>query len=234
MICLSSGFSLVNRSDGRQIESPNLTRCFLTEARTKQLSHVCTRKNFISQALWSTIWIFRLPVSHSQVLIILTFGVEHSGDVKVLLSNVESQVEVVQRVVLGQLGVVQQVRPVPVDEGAERQTITPAQVEVLHVDVLVGGGLALAPEQQTLLGSHLLNGDVLDGEPEGKKRSGKVQAVENVPENDGPDHSQGHLDIAINNLLGTNGHQLHTLAGDEVQSLVHIRDLVEPKSQSMR
>ena len=192
------------------------------------------KKDFISQALRSTIWIFRLPVSHNQVLIILTFGVEHSGDVKVLLSNVESQVEVVQRVILGQLGVVQQVRPVPVDEGAERQTITPAQVEVLHVDVLVGSGLALAPEQETLLGSHLLNGDVLDGEPEGKKRSGKFQAVENVPENDGPDHSQGHLDIAINNLLGTNGHQLHTLAGDEVQSLVHIRDLVEPKSQSMR
>ena len=122
----------------------------------------------------------------------------------------------------------------PVDEGAERQTITPAQVEVLHVDVLVGCGLALAPEQETLLGGHLLNGDVLDGEPEGKKKSGKLQAVGNVPENDGPDHSQGHLDIAINNLLGTNGHQLHTLAGDEVQSLVHVRDLVEPKSQSMR
>ena len=61
-----------------------------------------------------------------------------------------------------------------------------------------------------------------------------LRNVFNVPENDGPDHSQGHLDIAINNLLGTNGHQLHTLAGDEVQSLVHIRDLVEPKSQSMR
>ena len=190
--------------------------------------------DFISQAIGSLVWIFSLSVIHSQVLTILTFGVEHSGDVKVLLSNVESQVEVVQRVVLGQLGVVQQVRPVPVDEGAERQTITPAQVEVLHIDVLVRCGLALAPEQETLLGGHLLNGDVLDGEPEGKKKSGKLQAVGNVPENDGPDHSQGHLDIAIDNLLGTNGHQLHTLAGDEVQSLVHVRDLVEPKSQSMR
>ena len=49
-----------------------------------------------------------------------------------------------------------------------------------------------------------------------------------VPENDGPDHTQGHLDISINNLLSTNGHKLHTLAGDEIQGLVHICNLVEP------
>ena len=118
----------------------------------------------------------------------------------------------------------------PVDEGTECQPVAPAQVEVLHIDVLVGGGLALAPQQQTLLGGHLLHRDVLDGEP-GSMRLGKELDFEeclNVPEDDGPDHTQGHLDISINNLLSTNGHKLHTLAGDEVQGLVHIRNLVEP------
>lgn len=58
------------------------------------------------------------------------------------------------------------------------------EVEVLHVDILVRGGLALAPEQQALLGSHLLDRDVLDGKAK----------------NDGPDHAQGHLDVTINDL----------------------------------
>lgn len=40
-----------------------------------------------------------------------------------LLSDVEGEVEVVQRVVLGQLRVVEQVGPVPMDQGAERQTV---------------------------------------------------------------------------------------------------------------
>jgi hypothetical protein len=57
-------------------------------------------------------------------------------------------------------------------------------MEVLDVDVLVGGGLPLAPEQETLLGGHLLNGDVLDGEAE----------------DDGPDHAQGHLGVAVDNF----------------------------------
>ena len=42
-------------------------------------------------------------------------------------------------------------------------------VEVLDVDVLVGRRLALAPEQETLLGGHLLNRDVLDGEPDQRR-----------------------------------------------------------------
>lgn len=57
-------------------------------------------------------------------------------------------------------------------------------VEVLHVDILVRGSLALAPEEETFLGSHLLNADVLDGEPQ----------------NDGPDHTEGHLQVAINDF----------------------------------
>ena len=65
-----------------------------------------------------------------------------------------------------------------VDEGAERQTISPTQVEVLHIDVLVGGGLPLAPQQQTLLGGHLFHRDVLDGEPgKEKKVSGQQKQL---------------------------------------------------------
>ena len=57
-------------------------------------------------------------------------------------------------------------------------------MEVLYVDVLVGRGLPLAPEQQALLGRHLLHGDVLDGEAQ----------------DDGPDHAQGHLHVAVDDL----------------------------------
>ena len=88
-----------------------------------------------------------------------------------------------------------------VDEGAERQAITPAQVEVLHVDVLVGGGLALAPEQQTLLGGHLLNRNVLDGEP-GQQRCYTQNWIKQncLPQDNSPDHSKGHLDVSVNDF----------------------------------
>lgn len=57
-------------------------------------------------------------------------------------------------------------------------------MEVLHIDILVRGSLPLAPEEETLLGSHLLNTDVLDGEPQ----------------DDSPDHTKSHLQVAINNF----------------------------------
>ena len=84
-------------------------------------------------------------------------------------------------------------------------------MEVLDVDVLVGRGLPLAPEEQALLGRHLLHGDVLDGEAQ----------------DDGPDHAQGHLDVAVDDLLGADRHELDALAGDEVERLVDVGDLVE-------
>lgn len=54
-------------------------------------------------------------------------------------------------------------------------------MEVRNIDVLVGSGLALAPEEQALLGRQLLHRDVLDGEPE----------------DDGPDHSKDQLGHTI-------------------------------------
>lgn len=82
-------------------------------------------------------------------------------------------------------------------------------MEVLHVDVLVRRRLALAPQQQTLLGGHLLNGNVLDGKPQ----------------NDRPDHTERHLQVAVDDLLGTDRHQLHALRRDEVERFVDVRDL---------
>lgn len=81
----------------------------------------------------------------------LTVGVQHSGDVKVFLGHIEGRVQVLQRIILGEFAVVDQVGPVPVDEGTERQTVLEGQVEVLNIDVLVWSGLTLAPEKQTFL-----------------------------------------------------------------------------------
>ena len=39
-------------------------------------------------------------------------------------------------------------------------------MEVLYVDIFVWRRLALAPEEEAFLGGHLLDRDVLDGEPE--------------------------------------------------------------------
>lgn len=58
-----------------------------------------------------------------------------------LLGEVEREIEIVQRTVLGELVVVQQVRSVTVDERTQCQTILPGHVEVLYVHVLVRCGL---------------------------------------------------------------------------------------------
>lgn len=81
----------------------------------------------------------------------LTVGVQHAGYVQVLFGDIEGSVQVLQRVVLGELAVVNEVGPVPVDEGAEGQAVLEGQVEVLDVHVLVRRCLALTPEQQTFL-----------------------------------------------------------------------------------
>lgn len=82
-------------------------------------------------------------------------------------------------------------------------------MEVLNVDVLVGRRLALAPQQETLLGCHFLDGNVLNGEAQ----------------DDRPDHAQRHLQVAVNDFLGTDRHQLDALRRDKVQSFVHVGDL---------
>lgn len=94
---------------------------------------------------------------------------------------------------------------------SERHPYLEGEMEVLYVDILVRRRLALAPQQQTLLGGHLLDRNVLDGEAQ----------------NDRPDHAERHFQIAIDDLLSANGHQMDALRCNKVQRLVHIRDFVE-------
>jgi hypothetical protein len=57
-------------------------------------------------------------------------------------------------------------RSVTVDEGTESQTVVEGRREVLHVHIAVGLGLALAPQQEALLGGHTLLAQAGDGETE--------------------------------------------------------------------
>lgn len=52
-----------------------------------------------------------------------TFGVQHARYVQVLLGHVECGVQVLQRIVLGELMVIDEVGPVSVYKGAEGQTV---------------------------------------------------------------------------------------------------------------
>lgn len=52
-----------------------------------------------------------------------TFGIQHARDVQILLGHIEGSVQVLHRIVLGQLAVVDEIRSVTMDQGAERQTI---------------------------------------------------------------------------------------------------------------
>lgn len=81
----------------------------------------------------------------------LTVGVQHAGDVQILLGDIEGSVQVLHGVVLGELAVVDKVGSVPMNESAEGQTVLEGQVEVLDVHVLIRRCLALAPKQQTFL-----------------------------------------------------------------------------------
>lgn len=116
--------------------------------------------------------------------ILLTIGIQHPGDVQVLLGYIKCSIEIFQRIILAELVVVNKIRTMTMNQCTEGETILERQMEVLYVHILVRCGLTLAPEQQTFLGGHLFHGDVLDGEPE----------------DDGPDHTQCHLQVTINDL----------------------------------
>jgi hypothetical protein len=90
--------------------------------------------------------------------------VEQLGDANLLMGNVERHLHVAPVVRLVERIVVDQVRPVDVEQGAEREPVVPAGAEVANVDLVVARRLALAPQQQPLLGRHALLVDVVDGE----------------------------------------------------------------------
>jgi hypothetical protein len=60
-------------------------------------------------------------------------------------------------------------------------------MEVLDIDVLVWSCLTLAPQQQTFLGCHFFDGNVLDG---------KTQ-------DNSPNHTKSHFQVSIDNFFGT-------------------------------
>ena len=63
------------------------------------------------------------------------------------LGNIKGQLQIVPRIRLGQLVIVEQMRLVAMDERTEAQPILPAAMEVGNVDRLVALRLALAPQQ---------------------------------------------------------------------------------------
>lgn len=83
-------------------------------------------------------------------------------------------------------------------------------MEVLYINVLVWGSLTLTPQQQTFLGGHFFNGNVLNSETQ----------------DDRPDHTQRHLQITVDNFFGTNRYQFYALRGNEVKGFIHVGDLI--------
>lgn len=99
----------------------------------------------------------------------------------------------------------------PVDEGTEGKAILPAAMEVLNIDIVVGSSFALAPQEQTFFGGGRLYFNVLDSKSQ----------------DDGPNETKSHLYVAVDNFLGTNANQLDVFAGNKVERLVDVCDLVE-------
>ena len=103
------------------------------------------------------------------------------------------------------------------NEGAEGETVSPTEMEVLNIDVFVRRRLALTPQEQTFFGRHLFYGDVLNGEPE----------------NNRPDHAEGHFHVAVDDLFGADRDEFHALTRDEIEGFVHVGDLVEAHFSSV-
>jgi hypothetical protein len=109
-----------------------------------------------------------MKILKTQASLILTFSIEESCESKFLLGHIEGIVEVVHGVALVEFVVLNEVGPVLVDEGIERQAIPPAGGEVAHVDIVVASRLHLAPQQQSILcrlgltAVSLLHSNVLD------------------------------------------------------------------------
>jgi len=155
-------------------------------------------------------------VSHDRTLIRTRkrehiLGIEKLGDAKVLLGNVESEIEVLTGVVLAEGVKVKKIRTVLVDESAEGKTILEAVLEVLNVDVTIALGLLLAPEEETLLGTETFLREIADSETK----------------DDGPDHTKSKSDVTITDILSTDGNKSNTTLLDESKSLVKVLDLLK-------
>jgi len=101
-------------------------------------------------------------IGHDDLLVgclhIHVLWLQETRDAQLAVCNGEGVVQVACGVVLIELLVVDEVGPVLVDEGIESKAVAPAGGEVAHVDVLVVGGLDLAPEEERVLSRALLLG----------------------------------------------------------------------------
>lgn len=136
-------------------------------------------------AVWSHLFIGTLDKD--------ILDVEEGGDAELLFGDGERSLEDLLGRLVEQVVIVDQVGAVLVDQGGKGQTRAPRSREVLDVDAccvvavrlgtvgffftplftLVALGLALAPEEETLLGAVVLNAD----------------AADLVVVDDGPDHA---------------------------------------------
>jgi len=66
-------------------------------------------------------------------LAVRTFGVQHAGYVQVLLGDIERSVQILQGIVLRQFVVIDEIRPVTVNEGADVQTIFETGIKIWPV-----------------------------------------------------------------------------------------------------
>ena len=104
-----------------------------------------------------------------------------------------------------------------VNDGVEGQTVAPGGGEVPDVDVVVAGGLHLAPEQKSILGgprgcsrSRLFHGDLLDLEPE----------------DDGPDETEGESGVSADDVVSAYVLEVDPLLVQEGERLVDVLQAV--------
>jgi hypothetical protein len=98
-----------------------------------------------------------------------------------------------------------------VNDGVEGQTVAPGGGKVPDVDVVVAGGLHLAPEQKSILGgprgcsrSRLFHGDLLDLELE----------------DDGPDETEGESRVSADDVVSAYVLEVDPLLVQEGERLV--------------
>jgi hypothetical protein len=139
------------------------------------------------------------------------FGIENASNIEVLLGNVEGKVEVTKLVVSVELFVVDEIGSVSVDQSTESKTVLERDSEVLDIDVVVWLGLSSAPQEETFLGGKTFLAETGDSETK----------------NDGPDETEGHLQVTVDDFFGSNVGELDTVVIDELECLAAILDAMD-------
>jgi hypothetical protein len=100
------------------------------------------------------------------------------------------------------------------DQSAEGKTILETDSEVLDIYIVIRLSLSAAPQEQTFLGRKTFLGEASDGESE----------------NDGPNKTEGQLDVSVNNVLSSNTDQLDVMILNELKGLVDVFGFLDTHS----